>query len=243
VTKEFEKYRKRGAYHWRMISRNLKEHRPFTAARYQICLEMLGNAKNRIVADFGCGDGALAGLIAKAGGIVIGIDPNRQGLALARGMFESHRLRGTFYSSSAKLADESCDAVVCSDVIEHVDNPDEIYEEIFRILKPQGTAIISTPVRLSEEPWDKEHVREFFPSEFKALCEKYGRVVEIRKAIPIASQDLFHYREGIIGRLLGLYLQVRSAWFNDNYLLKWKGIDRFHTLQAVKLVKEIDQQK
>ena len=243
MAKEFEKYKKMGAYHWGMLSRNLKEHRPFTVARYEICLEMLGDVKGRVIVDFGCGDGALAGLIARAGASVAGIDPNEIGLNLARKMFEKKRLLGTFYTDSSTLLDDSCDAVVCTDVIEHVENPDEIFREIFRILKPGGIAVFSTPIRLSEEPWDKEHMREYFPSEFKELCGKYGRIVEIRKAIPIAAQDLFHYREGIIGRFLGLYLQVRSAWFNDNYLLKWKGIDRFHTLQAAKLVKEIDQRK
>ena len=237
MAKEFGKYKKKGVYHWRMVSRNLRDHSPFTVARYRICLEMLGQLENRIIVDFGCGDGALAGMIAKAGGQVIGIEPNEMGLDLARKMFAKFNLQGRFYSKSSELQDGCCNAVVCADVIEHVEDPDEIFREVFRILKPGEVAVFSTPIRLSEDPWDKEHVREYFPSEFKELCEKYGRVVEIRKAIPIAAQDLFHYREGIIGRFLGLYLQVRSAWFNDNYLLKWKGIDRYHALQVAKVSK------
>lgn len=238
MTEEFKKYKKRGAYHWRMISRNLKEHRPFAVARYKICLEMLGEVANKKIVDVGCGDGALTGLIAKAGGIVIGIDPSKEGLALARQMFEKHSLKGTFCSSSTELVDRSCDAVVCADVIEHVENTDEMLQEIFRILKLDGIAVISTPIRLSEEPWDKEHIKEWFPSEFKSLCEKYGEIIEMRNALPIAAQDLLYYREGIIGWLLHLSLQIRSAWIDDNYLLKWKGLDRYHVLQVAKILKQ-----
>jgi 2-polyprenyl-3-methyl-5-hydroxy-6-metoxy-1,4-benzoquinol methylase len=239
MAKEFEKYKKKGAYHWRMISRNLRDHSPFTVARYRICLEMLGQLKNRIIVDFGCGDGALAGMIAKAGGQVIGIEPNEIGLDLARKMFTKFNLEGRFYSKSSELEDACCDAAVCADVIEHVDSPDEIYKEIFRILKPQGIAIISTPIRLSEEPWDKEHVREYFPSEFKALCKRHGEIIEMRQAIPLAAQDLFYYRRGLLGRLLNLTHRVRSAWFDRNYLLTWNGLNRYHVLQVAKLLNNV----
>lgn len=237
MAKEFEKYKKRGAYHWRMLSKNLREHRPFTVARYKICMEMLGEIENRTLVDLGCGDGALAGMVARAGGRIIGVEPNEIGLELARRMFAKHSLSGTFYSSSSEVDDCSCDAVVCADVIEHVDNPDDVLTEIFRILKPEGIAVISTPIRLSEEPLDKEHIREYFPSEFKSLCEKYGRIIEMRQDIPIAAQELLYYRGGFIGWLLSLSLQIRSAWFNDNYLLDWKGLNRYFVLQVAKIRK------
>ena len=231
MSKIFEKYNKRGAYHWEMISRNLNTHRPFTVARYKICLEMLGDVRGKMIVDFGCGDGALAGLIAKAGGVIIGFDSNETGLSLAKDKFNKYGLSGTFHSKLSMLSNELYDAVVCSDVIEHVDNPEEIMKEIFRILKPGGNAVISTPIRLAEEPWDKEHIREYFPSEFNNLCAKYGSIVEIKQAIPIAAQDLLYYKEGIIGRILNLILRIRSAWMNSNYLLNWKGLNRYFVLQ------------
>jgi 2-polyprenyl-3-methyl-5-hydroxy-6-metoxy-1,4-benzoquinol methylase len=41
--------------------------------------------------------------------------------------------------------DESFDIVLCSDVVEHLENPETCFAEIRRVLKSGGTAIITTP--------------------------------------------------------------------------------------------------
>ncbi|HTZ40594.1 MAG TPA: class I SAM-dependent methyltransferase [Syntrophales bacterium] len=41
--------------------------------------------------------------------------------------------------------DESFDIVLCSDVVEHLENPERCFSEIRRVLKPGGTAVITTP--------------------------------------------------------------------------------------------------
>ena len=43
------------------------------------------------------------------------------------------------------LPDENFDLDICTQVLEHVDNPNAALEEIFRILKPEGHLIISVP--------------------------------------------------------------------------------------------------
>lgn len=54
------------------------------------------------------------------------------------------------------LPDNTYDSAVCFDVLEHVPNPMQAISEIGRILKPQGTLILSVPhlSRLHEEPHD-----------------------------------------------------------------------------------------
>ena len=54
------------------------------------------------------------------------------------------------------LIDNTYDSAVCFDVLEHVPNPMQAISEIGRILKPQGTLILSVPhlSRLHEEPHD-----------------------------------------------------------------------------------------
>jgi 2-polyprenyl-3-methyl-5-hydroxy-6-metoxy-1,4-benzoquinol methylase len=49
-----------------------------------------------------------------------------------------------------KLPDCHFDAVIAAEVIEHLENPRFMLRELFRILKPGGTAIISTP---NNESW------------------------------------------------------------------------------------------
>lgn len=40
---------------------------------------------------------------------------------------------------------EAFDIVWCSDVIEHLDDPSRVFQEFWRILKPGGVALVSTP--------------------------------------------------------------------------------------------------
>ncbi len=43
------------------------------------------------------------------------------------------------------LPDQSVDAVICRSVLEHVEDPFKAVAEIYRILRPQGKALVSVP--------------------------------------------------------------------------------------------------
>lgn len=49
--------------------------------------------------------------------------------------------------------DNSFDLITCSEVIEHVRNPDRALQDMYRILKPGGLLLISTPSITAEEWW------------------------------------------------------------------------------------------
>jgi SAM-dependent methyltransferase len=49
----------------------------------------------------------------------------------------------------SKLADGSFDLILCSEVIEHVPDPNAALQEMHRLLKPKGVLILSTPQRHS----------------------------------------------------------------------------------------------
>ncbi|WP_186756189.1 class I SAM-dependent methyltransferase [Echinicola salinicaeni] len=69
------------------------------------------------------------------------------------------------------VASDSFDTVVSFQVIEHIEDDRLFLEEIYRVLKPGGKAIISTPnIRhtLSRNPW---HIREYTGKQLKDLCE------------------------------------------------------------------------
>jgi SAM-dependent methyltransferase len=54
------------------------------------------------------------------------------------------------------IPDESADTVLMSDVLEHLPDPVLAWREVFRILRPEGAAIIGVPFLygLHEEPYD-----------------------------------------------------------------------------------------
>ena len=75
------------------------------------------------------------------------------------------------------IESDTYDFVVSFQVIEHIKEDYELVKEIFRVLKPGGKLIISTPNRpmsLTRNPW---HVREYSPEEFYSLLSTaFGKV-------------------------------------------------------------------
>ncbi|MDH3609258.1 MAG: class I SAM-dependent methyltransferase, partial [Gammaproteobacteria bacterium] len=82
------------------------------------------------------------------------------------------------------------DCVVCSDVIEHLINPDSLLKLIHSITKPSSTIIISTPERdilrgpnCLKSP-HKEHVREWNAAEFSNYISQSGLKIIDHQLLP-----------------------------------------------------------
>ncbi len=77
------------------------------------------------------------------------------------------------------LPDESFDSVVCTQVFEHLENPQKSAEEIYRVLRKGGYVLLTVPQmnELHEEPYDFFRYTKFG---LKSMFEKPGfEVVEI----------------------------------------------------------------
>lgn len=172
----YDKYRQRGDYHWRQMSRNPLHMSAYVRSRYRHCIDLFethaGSLAGKRIIDFGCGDGAFAYWLVRRGALVVGIDPAHEAIVLGRKhhlALGSQAIFSTASGYAAPFADASFDGIISSDVIEHVQRPDRFLAEIHRLLKPGGWAIISTPIRLTEKPLDRLHVSEWFPSDFQVL--------------------------------------------------------------------------
>lgn len=106
------------------------------------------------VLDIGCGDGYHVCVFntnkdvqEKASFIGIDISPTKIYIASHLAMalsFENVSFRiGS--AEALEFSDDSIDIVLCSDVVEHLLCPEKCFTDIFRILKPGGVAIITTP--------------------------------------------------------------------------------------------------
>ena len=80
------------------------------------------------------------------------------GEALAKGQLEEY-ISGDLDSPRAmvkldvtdlKFPDGSFDCVICNHVLEHVPNDRQAMRELFRVLKPQGFAVLQVPIALSQ---------------------------------------------------------------------------------------------
>ncbi len=79
-------------------------------------------------------------------------------------------------ANNIPLANNSIDTVISTQTIEHVENPQELVNEAFRILKKNGTFIVSGPMYwpLHEEPYD---FFRFTKYGFRYLLEKAGFII------------------------------------------------------------------
>jgi SAM-dependent methyltransferase len=102
--------------------------------------------KSRTVLDIGCGDGTAAATAAPllTGHRVIGVDWSQDALKRARTHL-TYTIRGELTGVGLPFTAASADAVLFSEVIEHLVDPDAALDEIRRVLRPGGHLMLSTP--------------------------------------------------------------------------------------------------
>ncbi|BAU48034.1 glycosyltransferase [Sulfurifustis variabilis] len=238
---EFTKYKTKGAYHWQQISLHPTRSNAFVKARYKHCLALLseatGGLDDKKVLDLGCGDGVLSWLLWCEGAKSYGVDTSDLAIRLAK---DTHERRGsdaefrTISAYNSEYPDGFFHAVVSSDVIEHVREPLLLLEEIRRVLVPGGAAVISTPIRLTEQPLDPMHAAEWFPDEYKQLVRQVFPDACFSYSHPVFWMEFFHRNK--LNRAL---INVMSAFFNPFVRNNW----RFQAMQYALVKKRFEFEK
>lgn len=171
-------------------------------------------AKDKNVADIGCGVGYGSSLIKESGAkSVVGIDIDKEIILEAQEKYPGvHFIHAD--ATETTLADASVDLVTCFDAWHHLDHFDRFIPEMKRILRPGGLLICSVPNKhviylnvfhrkmLTEfyrVDFDKKTVLRFLGSDFE-LLEWYGqRFVKQIFVNPVVRMGL--YVLGLIGLL------------------------------------------
>jgi 2-polyprenyl-3-methyl-5-hydroxy-6-metoxy-1,4-benzoquinol methylase len=150
-----------------------------------------------------CGEGYGVEALARRAAHVTGVDANPEAHEHARLKYSRPGVR--FERGMVERYTEPCDAVVFLQTIEHVQRPQEVLSHFRAMLRPGGTAYVSTPNVLtlaprgaatSGNPW---HLREYRAEEFRALCA--GSFVSVELL------GLFHAR-----KLRAHELALRAGW-------------------------------
>jgi ubiquinone biosynthesis O-methyltransferase len=103
--------------------------------------------RGKKVLDLGCGGGFLAEALARRGAEVTGVDPAAGAIAIAMHHAKGEGLTIDYrvgVGENLLLADASLDAVVCVDVLEHVEDVARVIAEVHRVLKPGGVFFFDT---------------------------------------------------------------------------------------------------
>ncbi len=174
---------------------------------YQLALQLAQKHEFRRIVDIGCGFPAKLAMF--EGYNITAIDQKTTVSALA-GRFPNYSWIAADLAEPFEDTGEKYDFVICSDVIEHLLDPDPLVD---RIRKLTGKlAVISTPERDYLRGFDNmhspkaEHVREWNRMEFKSYLEASGLKVLQQKLYPqspvprlkfVASQ-VFHFRTKLL---------------------------------------------
>jgi 2-polyprenyl-6-hydroxyphenyl methylase/3-demethylubiquinone-9 3-methyltransferase len=105
------------------------------------------NSEKKSVLEVGCGGGILSEEIAKMGLITTGIDPSEQSLNIAIKHAKDNNLKIKYEKGTGEnlpFQNNSFDAVLCCDVLEHVNDLPKVISEISRVLKNDGIFIYDT---------------------------------------------------------------------------------------------------
>ncbi len=101
------------------------------------------------ILEIGCGGGLLCEELAHRKAMMVGIDPSEEALEVARRHIQQSGLGHNVYyqqglAEALPYADGSFSAIICLDVLEHVDNLEKTIAEIARVLAPGGIFIFDT---------------------------------------------------------------------------------------------------
>lgn len=171
-----------------------------------IRFDKLELAEGSNVLDMGCGEGRhTIGLFIEKKINAFGFDLSYKDLEIARTRlndFDTEEdesascLFGVSDINELPFSDGTYDSVICSEVLEHVDSPEESIKELIRVLKPGGILALSVPRffpewicwQLSEgyQQMPGGHVRIFKHSTLKLLALNEGM-----------SYQSFHWAHGL----------------------------------------------
>jgi 2-polyprenyl-6-hydroxyphenyl methylase/3-demethylubiquinone-9 3-methyltransferase len=101
--------------------------------------------QGKTVLDLGCAGGFMAEALDDRGAKVVGIDPAKDAIAAARAHAGDRDITyDVGVGEALPYEDASYDAVVCVDVLEHVNDLDQVLHEVSRVLKPGGMFLFDT---------------------------------------------------------------------------------------------------
>lgn len=116
---------------------------PLTMAEGKVLRALVGDVRGKKILDLGCGTGRHSIDLAKAGAFVTGVDFSEEMLAVARDKAAGLEARFVEGNLESVPLQETFDVVVCSLVLNHVENLLPCLLEMSRLLRPDGRIIVT----------------------------------------------------------------------------------------------------
>lgn len=140
------------------------------------------------ILEVGCGAGYGAKELSKVSTEVVGVDKDEKAIIFAKGHYNASNVKYIKGDPIQGLPFKKSefDLIICFQVIEHVTPQDlkVFLREIKRLLADQGKFLLTTPnrkIRLLpfQQPWNKDHKKEYTGRNLKRTLRQYFPKVEI----------------------------------------------------------------
>lgn len=133
--------------HYNTISSDYESHDPTIGKRLRKIISHVDFSNKRVL-DVAGGTGYIGRKIVQMGGTYINLDISTGMLNLAKDKLSS--MSGDYLLllsdvHKIPLQDNQVDVALLSEALEHLENPNKVLGEVFRVLKPSGTVIITNP--------------------------------------------------------------------------------------------------
>ncbi len=153
------------------------------------------------ILDYGAGTGELVRILDGIDGIeVTGVDifPKPDDLQDSVHWYQQD------LNSTVKHEASYFDAIICSEVIEHLENPRAVFRDLKKLLKPSGKLILTTP--------NQENIRSFLTLIFRGHFAQFVGSHYPAHITALLSADLVHLCEET-GFLNPKFIYTNRGWF------------------------------
>ncbi len=141
-------------------------------------------ATDRVI-EIGFGEGYGTSILAEKCADVVGVDVEEKAVAHADTRYGGPNCSFRCYDGRhIPFPDGAYDAAISFQVIEHIEDDDRFVSEIARVIKTGGKAYLTTPnktyrLKPGRKPWNRYHIREYYPDELAALLSRHFENVDI----------------------------------------------------------------
>jgi SAM-dependent methyltransferase len=146
--------------------------------------QVIPQVREKRILEIGCGTAYGTTLLAEYVDEIIALDTDPQLIAHLAKKQTVHTTYQAYDGTTLPFPNDSFDAIISFQVIEHVDDDVTFLDEIKRVLRVKGRAYLTTPNRLlrllpEQRPFNHYHIREYTPQELKTLARRAGFKVRL----------------------------------------------------------------
>jgi SAM-dependent methyltransferase len=197
--------------------------------------------RDRDVLDLACGTGYGTRHLASVARTVVGADVDAASIDYARNRYASANVEFVVADAASLPFDARSFDTVCSfETLEHLPDRDAYLAEVVRVLRPEGTFIVSTPnaARTTDRPDNPFHRVELDRGDFEALLHRYFENVEL-----YGQRRLRTRRHGLMRRLDVLGLRRKLTFLRPASVLLGTAPTAEVTLDGITIDRDLEQAK